>query len=121
MGSVNHSCIDPGYRSDHSLPKIIKKFKKGKGLWKFNNSLLHDADYLNTINNCIDTVKKQYCIPVYDIENLNNIQDYDLQFVINDQLFLETLLIEIRGKTISYSSYKKKQLNICEDNLKKTN
>ena len=35
----------------------------------------------------------------------------ELQFVTNDQLFLETLLMKIRGKTISYSSYKK-NLNI---------
>ena len=34
-----------------------------------------------------------------------------LQLAINDQLFLETLLMEIRGKSISYASYKKKILN----------
>ena len=31
-----------------------------------------------------------------------------IQFVSNDQLFLETLLMELRGKSISFSSYKKK-------------
>ena len=30
-------------------------------------------------------------------------------FNINDQLFLETLLVIIRGQTIKYSSFKKKQ------------
>ena len=40
---------------------------------------------------------------------LHNIPESDLQFSINDQLFLDTLLIEIRGETISYSSHKKKQ------------
>ena len=33
----------------------------------------------------------------------------DLQFNINDQLFLETLLMIIRGGTIKYSSIKKKE------------
>ena len=33
----------------------------------------------------------------------------ELQFNINDQLFLETLLMIIRGDTIKYSSIKKKE------------
>ena len=48
-------------------------------------------------------------IPVYNIDNINSISNEHFQFVINDQLFLETLLMNIRGKTISYSSYKKKK------------
>ena len=40
--------------------------------------------------------------------------------MIDDQLFLETLLMEIRGKTISYSSYKKKVQNRNEDLLRNT-
>ena len=39
--------------------------------------------------------------------NLHNIPESDLQFNINDQLFLDQLLMEIRGETISYSSLKK--------------
>ena len=38
-----------------------------------------------------------------------NIENEDVQFNINDQLFLETLLVIIRGHTIKYSSFKKKQ------------
>ena len=51
-------------------------------------------------------VKKQYCLPVYNLDTID-----ELQLVINDQLFLETLLMEIRGKSISYSTYKKKSIN----------
>ena len=59
-------------------------------------------------------------LPVYDMDlvedNLNN----DLiQFTIPHQLFLETLLMEIRGKTISYSAYKKKKEREKEDSLQK--
>ena len=107
--SVNKSSIEGSYRSDHSMITLefsFTQFKKGKPLWKHNNSLLHDIEYIKIINNKIDEVKRQYALPVYDIEN---IPDQQIQFTINDQLFLETLLIELRGKSISYSSYKKKQ------------
>ena len=45
---------------------------------------------------------------VGDYENLK-IDDLVIHFTINDQLFLETLLTEIRGKTISYTPYRKKE------------
>ena len=36
------------------------------------------------------------------LERINkDIPDKEIQFIVNDQLFLETLLMEIRGKTIS--------------------
>lgn len=63
-------------------------------------SLLYDSEY-----DKIAEVKKQYSLPVYWIDNINNTENNDIQFIINDQLFLETLLMEIRGKTISYSSF----------------
>ena len=46
---------------------------------------------------------------MYNIEYLNTIENDLIQLTINDQLFLETLLMEIRGKTISYSSFKSKK------------
>ena len=42
-----------------------------------------------------------------------------IQFTISHQLFLETLLMEIRGKTISHSAYKKKKEKEKEDSLQK--
>ena len=85
------------------------QFPKGKPLWKHNNSLLHDKDYIKLINEKIDEIKRQYALPVYDIENIQNIPDDQIQFTINDQLFLETLLMELRGKSISYSRKKKEK------------
>ena len=38
-----------------------------------------------------------------------NIANDEIQFNINDLLFLETLLMMIRGNTIKYSSEKKKE------------
>lgn len=39
---------------------------------------------------------------------ISTIRNEDLCLTINDQLFRDTLLMEIRGKTIPYASYKKK-------------
>ena len=93
------------------------QFKKGKPLWKHNNSLLTDKDYLETMSDKIDEVKKQYALPVYNIDQINNIHDDQIQFLINDQLFLETLLMELLGKSISFSSYKKKAADKNEKEL----
>ena len=109
---VNKSSIEGSYRSDHSMITLefsFTQFEKGKPIWKHNNSLFHDIEYKKIINNKIDEVKRQYALPVNDIENIENVAGQQIQFTINDQFCLETLLIELRGKSISYSIYKKKQ------------
>ena len=47
----------------------------------------------------------------------NNINNDLLEFTISDQLFLAMILMEIRGKTISYSAYKRKQKQERENNF----
>ena len=97
----------------------LNEFRHGKGLWKFNNSLLQDTDYLELINNVIDNTKEQYAAFIYNRNNLNDIPDNEIYLTINDQLFLETVLMEIRAKTISYASFKKRQTQDNEEKLKK--
>ena len=114
LSSINTCHIESSYRSDHSMVILkcnFNHFVKGKSLWKLNNSLLSDINYRTVINEKISEIKVQYAIPIYNIDNINNITNEDIQFTINDQLFLDTstLLMEIRGKTISYSSFKKKE------------
>ena len=92
--------IDISYRSDHSIIVLELQFsyqKHGKGYWKFNNSLLNDIEYVNLINKKINNVILQYSLPVYNRENIINIDRSELQFIIDDQLFMETLLMEIWG------------------------
>ena len=46
--------ININYRSDHStieLQLLLNNFIRGKGFWKFNNSLLENPNYLNLVNN----------------------------------------------------------------------
>ena len=97
--------IIPGYRTDHSIVLLdvdFGKFKKGRSYRKFNNSLLHDKDYINQIKQLIIEIKRRNAtdIQLYQgtIEEIPNDQ---LQLSINDQLFLEVLLMKIRGNSIS--------------------
>ena len=62
---------------------------------------------------------KQYALPIYNLEKVCDIPNTEIQFTINDQLFMEILLVEIRGKSISYSSHKKKISTDREEYVKK--
>ena len=98
--------------SDHCpiiLQLKLNDFILGRGLWKFNNSLLYEMDYVETVKDTIKKTKEQYAALVYDRSTLSEIDDLMIHFTINDQLFVETLLTEIRGKSISYASYRKKE------------
>ena len=61
-----------------------------------------------------------YSVEQLDADSINfethNFENY--KFVINDQLFFDTLLTIIRGETISYSSMKKKKCSQSEKKFK---
>ena len=100
---VKKSEIESGYRSDHSviiLELNFTNFEQGRSYWKYNNTLLSDIDYINQINEKTLEVKQQYALPVYNLEDLDKIpneENEEIQFTINDQLFLYVLLMEIQG------------------------
>ena len=119
--SISSSCY-----SDHS-PIILEidfsKFQRGKGFWKLNNSLLSDPIYVELIKNTIKKTACQYSVINDDpnfVQNLSPL-DYEnflsshtpesiqaLNLSVNNELFLDTLLMEIRRATIKYSCQKKK-------------
>ena len=114
---IEDAKIETGYRSDHSCVTLFFKGKpsnKGQAFWKFNNSLLKDPKFITEIKKVIENVKQQY---IKNDHNTDDLSSTNTQFSINDQLFLETLLMEIRGKTISYASFKKKQIDKTEQIL----
>lgn len=76
--------------------------------WKLNNSLLTDKEYVSKVKGTIHSVSSQY------LENIGSC-NFHCKYSINDSLFLEVSMMEIRGVTISYSAYKKKE----KDNRKK--
>ena len=99
--------IISGYRTDHSAIIIKLKLHENeneRGYWKFNNSLLKDKKCVEETKQVIDEVKRTYAT---NIEPGENIPNQDIIFNINDQLFLETLLMMIRDNTIKYSSIRK--------------
>ena len=113
---VHDTSIIPGFRTDHS--SILLKLKlydneRGRGYWKLNNSLLKDRKYVQIVKETINEVKLTYINHNQD----TNVSDENIIFDINDQLFLETLLLIIRGKTIQYSLFKKKKSQEEENKL----
>ena len=51
------------YRSDHSSVSICLQFnnqKMGKGVWKFNNSLLSDFEYISKVKKVIQEAFNEY-------------------------------------------------------------
>ena len=109
------SDIGISYRSDHSPVRIDLKFInqiRGKGTWKFNNSLLKDIDFIKKVKHDITEVISEYeCDPNEDLENL------DKAYKIDNQLLWETIKMKIRGTAISCSSFKKKEKDKMENML----
>ena len=121
--------------SDHSpisLEIDFSRFKRGRGFWKMNNSLLSDKDYVDIIKNTIKRVTCQYAIVNNDINFFQNsandiietfieaqtpetLQSLPLQ--INAELFLDTLMMEIRRDTILFSAKNKRERNAREQLL----
>ena len=102
--------IEHGYRTDHSMVVMhcnFSQFERGRGVWRFNNSLLRDMEYVTLVKSVIKRTLNQYStVPINDIRNLDN---ENITYNINDQLLFETVLMEIRGESIKYSSTKKKR------------
>ena len=102
--------IVPSYRTDHhSVTWSIREqnLERGPGIWKFNESLLNDVDYVESIKCCIVEQIEQYAIPLYTLDYLSNPSHYaDIEFRIDINLFYETLLMMIRGETVKFSKRK---------------
>lgn len=120
---VSNSCILPKYKSDHAPVNVtinISSEDRGRGYWKFNNSLLKDHDFIKLVKNEITHVKSIYAATPYNPDYLKFCPNKDLQLLINDQLFWETLLVQLRGRIITYASLKKRKSNEIEKNLNET-
>ena len=94
MQCTKNSLIESNSRSDHSITTLdlnLSDFTHGKSYWKHNNSLLSDPEYLSCINRKIVQIKQQYALPIYNMEIINRIPNGEIQFTINDHLFLDTV------------------------------
>lgn len=69
---VENFYIRPGYRSDHSSVLIelrFNSFERGCGLWKFNNNLLHDKIYVETVKKKKKVVKNKYYQTLHGVKS----------------------------------------------------
>ena len=62
INQTNNVSIQPITLSDHNLITLTLNesptTKRGPGYWKFNTTLLHDNNYINTIKNVIADSEK---------------------------------------------------------------
>ena len=104
--SIPRVTIKPGYRTDHSCLTMtvqVMEIEKGPGIWKLNESILKNSEYIELVNSTIKNTVYQYAIPVYNIEYLSDSNNYEnIDFTIKESLFYETLLMLIRGETVQY-------------------
>ena len=122
MSIIDKCSISPGYRTDHAIISIklrLNSFSRGRGFWRFNNSILKDSNYVEQVKNVISKTKKQYAALTYVREQIDNIDNKNIQFTISDQLFFEILLLEIRAMTISHCINKKRKDKMKECELQK--
>ena len=112
---ISKANIEAGILSDHSVTSIeidFRKFKRGRGFWKFNNSLLKDKDYISLVKQSIKEVAKEYSENEFSEEFIDNATPSQIQLIsykINPQLLFDMIQLKIRGATIPYSTRKKKE------------
>ena len=107
--------ILPGYRTDHSLITLslqLSKQTKRSTFWKFNCSLLKHKKYIEEIKQVINENKIKYAVSPYDPNNIETISNEMYQSSINPHLFFEMLLLDIRNKSIAFSTAMKRKENI---------
>ena len=103
---VKEMKIKPGFGSDHSIITIsldlLDTNKRGKGYWKFNNSLLTDKNYVELIKNTISSVNREVTMT-------------------DKNMLWEYLKCQIRTETMIYAGKKakleKEQMIILEKKL----
>ena len=87
---------------------------KGRGYFEFYNTLLRGAVYVSKVKNIILETLSDYTPLVYNKDQITSLPAQDIRLTISDQLFLETVIMNIKGYTISYASSKKKKRNLGE-------
>ena len=73
---------------------------RGKGIWKFNCSLLKDKDYFELINKTIKDETVKYAAKIYNTKKINEISFDKIHLTIGDHLFLEASENETDYNTI---------------------
>ena len=78
---------------------------------------MKDKSYVDLINKTIEQTIEKYIAPVDNPLTIQDIPTNELTLTIDNILFLDTLLMKIRGKTIHFGSKKKRTQNKREIKL----
>ena len=82
--------------------------KKEKVCGNLTQVCLRTENTWKKLKKSISKIKEQYMVPVYSLDFFTgSAADNDIQFLISDQLFLETLLMKIRGKLYHFQHIRK--------------
>ena len=114
--------IKPSYKSDHcpiQLEIFTSKTKKGKGIWKLNNSLLLEENLTTLINKEIHLCVSTYACTPYNPEFVEKYTIENIDLMIEIDLFWEVIQAQLRGLIINYASKKKKKQEAREIELSK--
>ena len=90
--------------------------KQGPGIWKFNNDLLKNNDFVKMIKSEINQHKKTYAATPYKPEYIESIS-HGFEIMIDPSLYWETLLVTLRGEIIRFSKKLKRELTKKEKKL----
>ena len=115
-----NSKIKPSYKSDHcpvQLELFISKNKKGKGVWKLNNSLVMDEKMTTLIKNEITLCVSMYACTPYHPDYIKNYTSEKIELMIEIDLFWEVLQAQLRGIIIKFASKKKRKQEAREKHL----
>ena len=101
MQYVKKCNIDMSYRPDHFVITLEFQFDDIKYESRIGNTIIL---YSLTKNILISSIrykknKRQYAIPIYNLEEIEKIPDQEIQFTINDQLFFRCLTDGIKGQS----------------------
>ena len=86
---------------------------------KFNTALLQDKQYLDKINELIDSIIVEYAVFPYARDSTNNIPKNEIKCLVSDDTLLDFLLMKIRSEMIAYATMKKEEKDIQK--LEKSN
>ena len=101
LKSETRASIAPDHKSIFLCLEIKSEFKRGPGLWKFNNTLLEDDSYKELIEFKYPLIQEKY----------SELSD--------KQLLWELIKMELRSTTIKYSKQKRSDLKTKEQSLQK--
>ena len=94
----------------------LAKQKRGKGFYKMNTSLLTDKAYIHIIERTIRDTLSTYSLPVYSPSFVQD-RPAEVEITTSWSLFWETLILNMRTETISYSIKKRKSFTEEESKL----